>query len=664
MYDSFLNQFYHISHFLLAFFVLFFVLPGWLFHKSYEDLPERVVARFLKMVLLLIVVGYLLVSLRLFEVITLVAVFILFTVFNRWRRSIKDSSLLVKLSGFYDFWEGVKATGKQHFFLWMKEKYELFKIQFHHLFRITRIPETVLFLIVLAISVFIRFYDAVTHAALPLSDSYVTLSWMKYIDNRELFHDGIYPQGFHIYLATLYKFAAIDPIYILKYAGPLSGILTLFTLYFFIYKASNNRIAGIMAAFTFGVFIEWMFAYPLERQVATNSQEFSFIFIFPSLYFFLRYLEKGEKRDLLSGFTGTAITGLIHTLGFAYLGMATGLLVLAALFSSFKKMFRRVIHICLVSLGAVVVAVIPYGIGRLMGKHVHSSSAEFLTDQNELIFTAPTLYPMDWIALVSLGIVAITIFFSHNRRLVRIFTVLLGLASFLLYYQGGVWTNSLLISSRSVDLWTLTIPVLLGMAYDSIGLLFKTSRKTVMAEVLVFVSLVMFVQFYLKPFPIEPYKMQRDETLEQYLKISSQFRPKTWAVVSNEEGYAVVLGNGIHMYMETLLEEYDPSLPPLTKRGESQPDSQIPDDIFIFHEKKVFQVSETNSIYPLLKPKYERRIRENQQLVDWIEVYKQANKNIEIFYEDDNLLIYHIFKDKEKNDYERIWGIENEDNES
>ncbi|MBW9234207.1 hypothetical protein JQK62_18440, partial [Leptospira santarosai] len=57
-------------------------------------------------------------------------------------------------------------------------------------------------------------------------------------------------------------------------------------------------------------------AIEIERQAATNSQEFAFVFIFPALYFLIKYVCDKQKEDLKIGLICTAIIGLVHSLVF------------------------------------------------------------------------------------------------------------------------------------------------------------------------------------------------------------------------------------------------------------------------------------------------------------------------------------------------------------
>jgi len=118
---------------------------------------------------------------------------------------------------------------------------------------------------------YLRFYDAIKNAGIALSDAYVTLAWTKYIEARQLFHDGLYPQGFVIVLSVIRKVASIDPLLVLKFIGPLNAVLIVVGLYYFASRSTRSPVAGLVAAFVYGVLPNTL---PIEyqRQASTNSQ--------------------------------------------------------------------------------------------------------------------------------------------------------------------------------------------------------------------------------------------------------------------------------------------------------------------------------------------------------------------------------------------------------
>lgn len=663
MYATFGNQLYHLLHYFIAFALVMILVPQTLFVRKYDNALDQMIANGIKMVFYTIIVGYILVILKLYEVLSLVFLYVILLSLNKSKKreaGPRANNLLIRL---FDILDGIIKMNWQSLQSVINRVGKGLSKWFHSLKSVSVLVSLLLFLVIISYSIYIRFYDAIIHAAPPLSDSYVTLAWMKYIDHRQLFHDGIYPQGFHIYLATLFKFSGIDALYILKYTGPFNMILVILGFYYIIYRLTNNRIAAVMASFVYGLTLKWEVNYPIDRQVATNSQEFAFVFVFLSLYFLLRYSHHRKKEDLLIGFFATSVVGLVHSLAFAYLGLAIFLLLCTVLIVDKKPAWIPVIKIIGVSLLSVIIAVLPLIAGLLLGKELHSSSENYLTSTSTTLH-APTLYLQDYIILGLIALIGLSLLVSKLKEdvvssKVRLFAFLIGLSTFSLYYFGPGVTGSVLVGSRSIDLWFLSMPFIVGIGWHTLFEGFFPLLNKVKGQLIIAVTLCIVFIATIQPAPIRPYKMQWDSSVEQFLKIRQIYRPKTWMIVSQAEGYALVLGVGYHMYLQDFLSTYDPTKPPLTKVDANKPDRNIPPDVFVFQQKNVFEVSKNNSIYSLMAPKYEQRKKDDRMFSQWIKKYKAHHYSYSVFYNGKHLIVYHFKRVQTKKEQEEtIWGIQ------
>ncbi|HZG78490.1 MAG TPA: hypothetical protein VEZ72_21730, partial [Paenibacillus sp.] len=523
-----------------------------------------------------------------------------------------------------------------------------------------------LLLVVFGIAAYIRMHDAVTTAPPALSDGNVTLEWMKYIDDRVLFASGVYPQGFHITLDTIHKFASIDWLYVLKYMGPFNMLLVMLGMYLYVSRLSGSKASGVVAAAVFGL-LGGQFGGPFDRQAATNSQEFGFVFVFPTLYFLHRFLKERRRDDLFVAGAGMAVTGMVHSLAYAYLGMGVALTLGWFLLAEGRRVWRSLVEVCAAGAASVAASLAPIGIGLyILGRDFHSSSVDYLTSEDN--GEAPTaaagmiaaLRPVDVAAIVGLAVLAVALLLTARRfRQMSAYwvTFLLGAASFVLYQWGGVLTNSLVVATRAGELWALAVPVAIGMA--SHAAVSPAARgKLRQAVPLVFATAgVAAMLAWHPPQPIETYKMTWNSNVEQYLRISSEFRPRTWLIVSKDDDYAVIFGSGFHLRSRELIEKYDPKKEHLTLFGETKPDKNVPNDIFLYVEKQVFRVEETNSIYPLKEPDYARYEQEAAQIEEWVQVHMEAGHPVEVYYEDEILKVYRLHREETRQEImERIWG--------
>lgn len=653
MYSSLQNQLYNLTHFFFGFFVVFIIYPKLIFSKAGQTKLENLVANFIKMVFLVIVMGYLLVIIKLYEFIGISIV--LTTIFY-----IKNFIISKKFtfSGvitnvniyFYDVVDNMRSPYRDFLSYIGKKKINFKQFVLENFDSKAKNINYVLLIIVIIYSSYLRFYDAVTSPVPGMADGNVSLAWMKYIARRELFYEEIYPQGFHIYNATIQKFAYINPIYIQKYSGPFNEILIVLGIFFFIYKLTDRLGAGVMGAAIYGVLgvllpIEW------ERQAATNSQEFAFVFVLPTIYFAYKYIKDNEKNHLITTFCGVAVLMFVHTIALSFAAIGVIALCLAAVVLNIKIHFKKVFLMGISSIIAVIIGLLPIGYGILIGKKFHDSSKEFLFAAVTAEY--PKLTYFDYLAIAA--IVFMLLYFiirikNFSNNLFELFILFFSAVSFFIYYAAGVLTQSSVIVSRFSELWGLVLPVSIGIGiYIFSKILIKNSVKSLL-EIILICGIITFAIAGVKIQPIIPYKMELDARIEQYLKINKMLRPTEWLIVSPEEDYAVILGTGYHLEPQYLIKWYDPSEEKLT-RNDSDEVLSIP-DIFIYYEKNVFTTSFEN-----WKQKYEAREQLKPELKKWIETYEENHDNLSKFYEDENLIIYHIHQNLTREEiFNNIWA--------
>lgn len=643
MYSTFSNHIGPILHYSFSMYFLFFLLPRLLFRSVYKNQVENWFSGYVKMVFLLIISGYILVITKLYEglsVLMLFSIIIGIQSYLKKREKLREGAPASRLlNQLFDLLDGLPKTTLLAVRTQLVQKQKNRIIHERSRFSWPLLCEGIALIVILGFSFYVRFYDAFVNAAPPLSDSYVTLAWMKYINNRDLFHDGIYPQGFHIYLASIYKFAAVDALYVLRYTGPLNTLMIVTGLYIVVRKLTNNAIGGLTAAWIYGIVWVIFPLYSTDRQAATNSQEFAFVFVFPAVYFFLKFFRTEKKEDLLIALLSTSIIGLVHSLGYALIGLMIGMMM-AASAVTLKKRWNPYWQTVVGTGITGVLSIIPLGVGYLMGKGLNATSADYLTMQNNSYYFR-NLNEWDYIAIGSLGLLLLLQFrrnLSRDERFIGIFTILTGLSVFILYDAGGVLTHSTMIDSRSYDLWGLVAPFCIGI---SVSNLFNAFKGRTMSLINIVVMLAIIAATFIdRPEPIIPYTLEYNENVEQYLRISQEYLPQNWMIVSQDEGYAVALGKGFHMYLGDFLKTYNPKAKALTKFHQGAPDKNLPPHIFVFQEKKVFEVAKSNSVYQILAPKYKERAKEYKELTKWLQAYKLAGYRIKIYYQDQHIIVY------------------------
>lgn len=642
MYSSIANHLFQFSHYLLAFIILYLICPRFLFLDK-EVTLDSFVANFLKMIFATIIVGYLLAFLKLFEFLSLAIVFILASSYHfsfgkhKHLASEKKITISAYVFNYLDGTESIKKDIKKLF----HSKKDRVKAQVNGATNKKMLSfDIALLWFVLLYSAYLRFFDVYYYAAPAMSDGSVTLAWMKYIIQRVIFQDGIYPQGFHIYLATIQKLAFIDPLYILKYSGPFNGVLITFGLYFFVSRTTKERAPALVGAIIYGILgsylsIDWM------RQAATNSQEFGYVFIFPSLYFTYKYLLHRERKYFVSAFSGICITGFVHPIAYAFNVLGVALMGILACSIDFRENFKVVWRVFISGIGSVIIALTPLGIGFLFGKEFHGSSAEFLTEKVQVV-TSPQLRVLDYVALCALVLLVgylIVNFRTLKNQFIEMYVFLFSTVAFVFYYFGGVVTQNAVVATRFSDLWALNSPLAISFGFYVLLKLMRSRIVRWVTGTAVSIGILLATLFYLKPEPILTYKMERNEEVEQYLKISSMCNPTQWVIVSDTQGaYSQILGRGTHIRTNEFFSKYNPNEKYLYYEGTEY---KIP-DIFIYYDKKLFSFGKSEDLNEELVESTNRRNEANKILETWLEEYKKVHANAEVFYEDDNFMIYHI----------------------
>lgn len=659
MYSSLQNQLYNLTHFFFGFFVLFIFYPKLIFSEEGQSKLENLAANFIKMVFLVIIMGYLLVITALYEFIGIsISLTLIFYIKNFIiNKKFTLGEVITNISVyFYDFIDKRRSPVKDVLTYINKKKNNFKEFMSENLDSKAKNFNYLLLVIVIAYSAYLRFFDAITSPVPGMSDGNVTLAWMKYIARRELFYDGIYPQGFHITLATIQKFAYINPIYVLKYAGPFNEILIILGICFFLFMLTDRIGIGIIGASLYGILFH-LLPIGWTRQAATNSQEFGFVFVLPTIYFAYKYIKTNEKNHLITTFSGISVLMLVHqvALSFAVIGILA--LSLAAIILKAKVNFKRVFFIGGLSFVAGIIGLLPIGYGIVMKIKFNEASKEYLLSSVTVDY--PKLTSIDYIAIAA--IVLMFLYFiikikNFSNNLFELFIFFFSVIAFLIYYAAGVLTKSSVVANRFSELWGLMIPVLISIGvYIFFKILVKNRIKSLF-EITLTCAIITFTITTLKPQPIIPYKMEWDSRVEQYLKIDRMYRPTEWTIVSQEEGYAIVLGTGYHLIVKDFIESYDPSEEKLIDNNTKV--VLVSPDIFIYYEKNIFKVTpeQDRSTYEIKKSEYERREQEKPAIQSWISAYEKNHNNLSKFYEDDNLIIYHIHQELTREElFNNIW---------
>lgn len=639
-----------MSHYIIAFLTVFLLYPVLVYAQKKESLLDKLARNYLKMVFTIIVTGYFLVILKLYEVIGIILVLLMIYIVRTIRigavRNIIDHIYEFN-AYFYDCLDQ-KEDFRQDAARLVKEKARRIREKIRSAFQDPYSLITFFLLVaILFFSCYLRFYDAFVYPQPNMSDGAVTLSWIKEIEDRALFQDGIYPKGFSIYMATLNKFSFIDTLYILKYTGPFDEFLLLIGIYLFASRVSGRKAPGVLAVAIYGLFYQYL-PGEFERQAATNSQEFGFVFLFPTLYFYLLYLRDGDKNDLITAFCGLSAAGLIHTVAFAFAGLGLAIETFLFLLLRFRKSGKTALRVAASGFLGIAVAAAPAAIGHYLLKiPFYSSSADYAGSFAEL--SLRTLGRREYLFLAVIGLLFLCLlvlaFQKSEHAIGVLFVALFTLAAFALYYAGGAVTGLQVVEDRSVELLSLLIPVAAGIVVFLILQPLRDRRVRSLLEMAVCGGVAAYSVFFIRPEPIVPYKMINPSAVEQYLNISYGYLPTQWVIISYDETYDLVRGRGYHILTDDFLKRYSPDNRYL--KDNTTDEYYKEPYVFLYYEKNLFLDGVESMTYTT-----EKRKLYNAELKSWIDVHKSKYSNLNLYYQDQDFEVYLLdqsaFKDQTK----------------
>ncbi len=208
------------------------------------------------------------------------------------------------------------------------------------------------------------------------------------------------------------------------------------------------------------------------------------------------------------------------------------------------------------------------------------------------------------------------------------------------------------METRGIQLWALCIPITLGLVWNIVyrHILCKIKlKKSQFLIIFVVIGLsIGYGRICADQFkPIIPYKMVNGSLIDGYLKVTENVKPTDWTIVYSGEGiYALVLGKEFNTMLSVFLEKYKPDKNVLDEANE------IPVNVLLFYQKNVFRTDFEN-----LQESYNKIEEDNEKLLQWINKYKAKFDNISVFYENENLLVYYIKRNVDKDEEtKKIWG--------
>jgi len=554
---------------------------------------------------------------------------------------------------------------------------------------------------VLLVSVYLRLYEALNHAALTPA-FYTHLKWLKALARKELYVDGIYPYGAFTLLSGLKQFTFLDEAVLLQVAQGLTGGLTVAALCFAIRHFSGRRDAALLGASLYGIFTfsQILPGLPLYPNEALPL-EMALAFLLPTWVFLARYLAERESTWLGLAFQGTVTVFLIHPF-VGVVALAGWALALPAGLIYGRWRGQGMLQILLAAAGAVVLGSLFYLVGQLGGKEwVEGPLA--LTAQTRQVaenLTGPeSETPLFFVTLLAIPLLLFPggnddapgsrpldktlasprpetrpegsaepprARYSTRTGRVTLALVLLGAAVLLLGTSQQQGWSELLASRLVAAVVSLLACAVLGVAYGLIGswvaalgrrvkLRSKVQTEGAMTTlgdssfVSLFLSLGVTVAILAILLTAGPRlvvkgasKAEYDAVALKIYDIKQEHLAYTWTIIGTPEVLPHILGRGWYLHGDYFLQNYSPE----TYRYDPElPELYVPTDhVYIVIEKNVYAA-------PFTALGLYQRVAMEQGLWDWCRAYERQRRNddqdherergrITIYYEDSDMVVF------------------------
>lgn len=668
----------------IAVFILIYVyIPAQFIKFGKEDrFLDKLFVSLIHSNFITIVLVHFLVLIKLYETFSLFfCYFALFFVFARFKGITPGAvsqnvgmGLIVSILDMSEGKSGIKGELKRLLYIWLQNFRERAAGSLRAFFSS---PFTGLFpaSVVIAAAV-IRFNSSIYHAAYAHIDSYSDLISAKHLGSNLIYYKGIYPEGYHAVITSIAKLTFIDPYWIVRFIGPLAGVLLVLSVYYFSVRITKSYLAGLLSLFIFGLVTSADFPSVVFRQTTALPQEYGAIFVLPGLYFLWQHLCGKGRIFLLLYAEAMAVTLLVHSYAGLYLVIWSGLMLITAILV--KKLDLKHFWI-VVAHGSIAVAVslVPIGIGLAMGRQFHKSSADFIKENlgasGSGDFSLGVIFSkllsgnvfLDVVYYIgALLIISMLLIRKRDWILKCVTLAVSSLLMLLLYRASELNLPQISEVSRTGVFLSLMLASLYSLGFNSVerlvsfnsGALNKRIWEMLMKSVCLALCAAVF-HFY----PTE--KLYRgieeyDAAAENYLIIKNNFPFRDWTIIAPPEQLPQTIGYGWHMEILRFVQKYS-----LEQASDPKFDIPIPSrHVFLYTEKRPLHLDRHVTDEDALKElepegddpfmqyyrNREQRAVLQAKAIKWMEEYRKTHPDVSVFYEDDNMRIYHIYHEPEK----------------
>ncbi len=453
-----------------------------------------------------------------------------------------------------------------------------------------------------------RGFFAMTSQAFPTSDVSVHTSWINFLDAGYIFSDGIYPFAMHNVVSAFAKLTFIDVVTVMRFFGPLNAVFMGLMLMIFITKIFKSPAAAIVTGLVYCI-SSFGTGAVVDRIFFSLPQEYGMLFILPTGYFMVKFLEEQRNVDAIAFSFAASMTVAGHFYDAIFAVPLCLCLVIPYIPFLFKK--KVLIKMILSVMLAAVVSLTPMFFGLSLGYHWQGSldwavsmmekgdkeesgeekaqeSAETKKDETQDEEQGPNFiekteksfkntmkeYTDFWgyvvYACSAIGIVmgAAVLFLTSKKKQGRVAIGLgLNMVLFNFIFMNATYFGlpSLIGADRAVNYLIYLGAVTIGVPFGLFWCLFEERAKPVrwvssVAIVLATAIVIVFGGYTFSSSSI--FRLSYSSVTENYYKIKATHRKDTWTIVSTVDELSLTRNKGWHYELWEFIfrmEQYDPT---------------------------------------------------------------------------------------------------------
>jgi len=412
---------------------------------------------------------------------------------------------------------------------------------------------------VLAVAAWLRFFSNFAHAALPYSDAYVVVYWVKSIENQVLFPNGIYPEGFHLTIAELSTLLFAHALPFVKFFGPTVGLLMAASTAFAAWRLTGRISAGIAALVVYGT-LTALLPYTIGRQTATDSQEFGNSMVLAvGVFAYLAWTNPKERAYAVTAVALMAAIALVHTLALlnAVACFLAGTLAAWAVRGVRGALLRYfVLALAVAAALAVTPIAVAYGLFHIP---LNSSSVSFAVATQ--VGPPPPVPPIEVLALLApLALSGLRLLRRRGPDEVGapLVVFLMVAAAAFLQEAPRFGIHSTVLGTRWQEFLALAEAAALGVGVAFLEELLEwfIGRRAARWAVLAAIIPAMALGWY--RFPLRAptvYTVDSDAFVAAYEKIIYSNQNDSWLGVSQASAFSIVYGKGYNLTPQSWVQD-------------------------------------------------------------------------------------------------------------